>query len=154
VPAAIKTPPFPNALLRAHGTDRQFHLPTVGKFEVARNNMPGTALDDESGALREPAGKPIGWAHRNLLKMPRSKKATRGKFARRQNGSNSDRTEVPISVSCCGDLLQRPLSLGKRIETDATVAGSAVRRLPSCCAPTCAPQNGALVAPGRVFRRP
>jgi hypothetical protein len=68
VPAAIKTPPFPNARLRPYGTDRQLHMPAVGKFDVARNNMPGTALDDESGAVREPAGKTIGWAHHNLLK--------------------------------------------------------------------------------------
>ena len=81
VPAAIKTPPFPNALLRPHRADRQLHMPAVGKFEVARNNMPGTALDDESGTAREPAGETVGSAHHNLLKdASLAKTATRWKF--------------------------------------------------------------------------
>jgi hypothetical protein len=77
VPAPVETPWFPNALLRPHGTDRQLDMPAVGKFEGARNNMPGTALDDESGAVREPAGETIGSAHLNLLKNARSRKGRR-----------------------------------------------------------------------------
>ncbi len=79
VPAAIKTSTFPIALLRARGTDRQFHMPAVGKFEVARNDMSGTALDYKSGAVREPAGETIGSAHHNLLNAS-LEKATRWKF--------------------------------------------------------------------------
>jgi hypothetical protein len=112
VPAAIKTSPFPNALLGPHGTDRQLHMPAVGKFEVARNNMPGTALDDESGAVREPAGKTIGWAHHNLLKDASLEKSDALEIPRCRDGSGSGRNEVPISVSCCGYPLQRPISLG------------------------------------------
>ena len=81
VPAPVETPGFPNALLRPHGTDRQLDMPAVGKWEVARNNMPGTALDDESGAVREPAGETVGSAHHNLLKdASLAKRAARWKF--------------------------------------------------------------------------
>ena len=81
VPAPVETPRFPNALLRPHGRDRQLDMPAVGKFEGARNNMPGTALDDESGAVGEPAGETVGSAHHNLLKNASlAKTATRWKF--------------------------------------------------------------------------
>jgi hypothetical protein len=80
VPAPVETHPLPNAL-RPHGSDRQLDMPAVGKLEGARNNMPGTALDDESGAVREPAGETIGSAHHNLLKnVSPAQRATRWKF--------------------------------------------------------------------------
>src|SRR5579863_1006033 len=52
-------------------------MPAIGKFEGARNNMSGTALDDESGAVREPAGETVGSAHHNLLKNARPRKGRR-----------------------------------------------------------------------------
>jgi hypothetical protein len=124
--AAIMIRARPKALSRPNGADRQIDMPAVGKFKVARNNLPRAALDDESGAVGKPAGKTIGAAHHNLLKDASSEKGDALETPRRRDGSSFDRTEAAISVGCCGHPPQRPISPGKMLEIKATYAG--VRR--------------------------
>jgi hypothetical protein len=80
---------------------RQIDVPSVGKFEITRENTPGAALDDKSRAVGELGWKSVDLAHDILAFGNGTALEIRVPFG----GSNVPRSGHQIPVRCCGERL-------------------------------------------------
>ena len=98
-PVLARTPTPTSTRPRRHTIGRQINVPSVGKFDITRENAPGAALDDKFCAVGELGWKSVDLAH-DILALGIG---TAPELPVPCRGSNVPRSRRQISVSSCGE---------------------------------------------------